>query len=91
MQDPDPIDAAISRLWERRTFPLADRKLVVACLIRAQDRRPLKAPWWTKKKPPSSVPTSTEIFSFDIVTEAFGTGITRRGLTPRSHEAFENS
>jgi hypothetical protein len=45
MKNPsDPIDKAISRLWERRTFPLGDRKLVVACLIREGDWTPLKAP-----------------------------------------------
>jgi hypothetical protein len=47
---PDPIDVAINRLWERRTFQAADRTLVVACLIRTADRRPLDAPWWRKKE-----------------------------------------
>jgi hypothetical protein len=51
MDDPsDPIDKAISRLRERRTFPFGDRNLVVACLIRKGNWRPLKAPWWSKKE-----------------------------------------
>jgi hypothetical protein len=51
MENPaDPIDKAIAQLWFRRTFPLGDRNLVVACLIRTSDWRPLKAPWWTKKE-----------------------------------------
>ena len=51
MENPsDPIDNAISRLLERRTFPFGDRNLVVACLIRTDDWRPLKAPWWSKKE-----------------------------------------
>jgi hypothetical protein len=46
----DPVDHAISRLFERRTFRFGDRNLVVACLLHARDWRPLKAPWWTKKE-----------------------------------------
>ena len=47
---PDPIDKAISQLWSRRAFPFEGSHLVVACLIRKSDWRPLKAPWWTKKE-----------------------------------------
>jgi len=45
-----PFEKAISRLWERRIFSLEDRDLVVACLVRPADWRPLKAPWWKKKE-----------------------------------------
>ena len=44
------FDKAIKGLWERRTFRLGDRNLVVACLIRPDDWRPLSASWWTKKQ-----------------------------------------
>jgi hypothetical protein len=46
----DPMDKAISQLWHRRSFPFGDQNLVVACLIRERDWRPLKAPWWSKKE-----------------------------------------
>jgi hypothetical protein len=45
----DPLDKAISRLGVGNTFPFGDRNLVVACLIRKRDWKPLKAPWWRKK------------------------------------------
>jgi len=44
------FDRAINRLFERRTVALGDRVLVVACLIRPSDWRPLDAPWWKKKE-----------------------------------------
>jgi hypothetical protein len=44
------FDRAIDRLFERRTLSLADRAVVVACLIRPSDWRPLDAPWWKKKQ-----------------------------------------
>jgi hypothetical protein len=47
---PDLMDKAISQLWQRRSFPFGNRNLVVACLIREGDWRPLKAPWWRKKE-----------------------------------------
>jgi hypothetical protein len=47
---PDPIDIAIGRLWERRRFREGDRTLVVACLIRTADWRPLDAPWWRQNE-----------------------------------------
>jgi hypothetical protein len=46
---PDPIDAAIKQ-WHRRIFRHGGREIVVACLIRTADWRPLKAPWWSGKE-----------------------------------------
>lgn len=46
----DPIDRAIKNLWQRRVFHHADKDIVVACLIREADWRPLKAPWWRGKE-----------------------------------------
>jgi len=45
-----PIDQAIEKLWERRTFSLNERLIVIACLIREYDWRPLKAEWWRGKE-----------------------------------------
>ena len=45
-----PMDKAIEKLWERRTFSLNERLIVVACLIREYDWRPLKAEWWRGKE-----------------------------------------
>jgi hypothetical protein len=46
---PDAIDAAIKQ-WHRRTFRHGGREIVVACLVRTSDWRPLKAPWWRGKE-----------------------------------------
>lgn len=46
----DPIERAIRRLRTPFAFPFGDRNLVVACLVREADWRPLKAPWWRKKE-----------------------------------------
>ena len=46
MEQPDPIDHALARLWPQRTFRYGDRTMTIACLIRTADWRPLKAPWW---------------------------------------------
>jgi hypothetical protein len=50
LKNDEAIDKALSRLFERRTFALPDRNLIVACLLRAKDWRPLRAPWWTKRE-----------------------------------------
>ena len=50
MQQPDPIETAIRRLWLRRTFWHGERKIVVAFLIRTPDWRPLTADWWQGKE-----------------------------------------
>ena len=47
---PDATDKAIAELWPRNTFIFGERKLVVACLIRERDWRPLTAPWWRGKE-----------------------------------------
>jgi hypothetical protein len=44
------IDAAIARLWDCRMFRHRDKALIIACLIRASDWRPLKASWWRGKE-----------------------------------------
>jgi hypothetical protein len=46
----DPIDRAIRQLHERRTFRHGDREIVIAFLVRTDDWRPLKAPWWRGKE-----------------------------------------
>jgi hypothetical protein len=48
--NPDATDKAIAELWFRDTFVLGERKLIVACLVREQDWRPLSAPWWRGKE-----------------------------------------
>ena len=45
----DPIDSAMKQ-WHRRIFRHGDRSIVVACLIRTIDWRPLNAPWWRGKE-----------------------------------------
>ena len=47
---PDAIDRALESLHDRRLVSLPDREVIVACLIRKADWRPLKAPWWTGKE-----------------------------------------
>ena len=47
---PDPIEKALRRRRMPFAFPFGDRNLIVACLIREADWRPLKAPWWRKKE-----------------------------------------
>jgi hypothetical protein len=47
---PDPIDAAIRNLWLRPRFLHGERHIIIACLVRTPDWRPLKAPWWHGKE-----------------------------------------
>jgi hypothetical protein len=50
MEDrPDPIEKVLRRLATPFAFPLGDRSLVVACLVREADWRRLKASWWKGK------------------------------------------
>ena len=49
-EPPDPIDHAFANLWQRNSLKYGDRTLVIACLIRADDWRPLVAPWWRGKE-----------------------------------------
>jgi hypothetical protein len=46
----DPIDRAFRDLHMRSRFPRGDTRVVIACLIRTRDWRPLKAPWWRGKE-----------------------------------------
>jgi hypothetical protein len=46
----DPIDRAIKNFWQRPVLHRADKDIVVACLIREADWRPLEAPWWRGKE-----------------------------------------
>lgn len=50
MQQPDPIETAIKHLGFRRTLMHGDRKILVACLVRMSDWRPLRAEWWRGKE-----------------------------------------
>jgi hypothetical protein len=45
-----PTGRAINNLWQRRVFRLGQIDITVACLIREEDWRPLKAPWWRGKE-----------------------------------------
>lgn len=47
---PNPIDIAIKRLSLRRIFKYRGQEIVVACLIRQSDWRPLESPWWKGKE-----------------------------------------
>jgi hypothetical protein len=47
---PNTIDRAIKNLWQRRVFRHGERDIIVACFIREENWRPLKAPWWRGKK-----------------------------------------
>jgi len=49
MEQPDPIETAIRRIGLRRTFWGDERKIVIACLVRKADWRPLRADWWKGK------------------------------------------
>src|SRR5258705_12238879 len=46
----DLIERALGRLWSHRTFRHGDRTMIIACLIRTADWRPLDAPWWRGKE-----------------------------------------
>jgi hypothetical protein len=51
MSSPDAhFDQAAQRLWERRTIARASGDIIVAVLLRSDDWRPLKAPWWKGKE-----------------------------------------
>ena len=51
MQEPvDPMERAIKSIGWRRRVQIQDRFVTVACLIRQDDWRPLKADWWRGKE-----------------------------------------
>lgn len=72
----DAIDKAITQLMVRRTFPFGEHNLVVACLIRERDWRPLEAPWWRKKEACIIGADLEGIFFSGTAMEASGIGIT---------------
>jgi hypothetical protein len=46
----DQFDNAARNLWDKQTLRFGERQLVIACLIRSADWRPLKAQWWRGKE-----------------------------------------
>jgi hypothetical protein len=44
------FDKAMRNLWDKRTIRYEEKELVIACLVRAEDWRPLSAPWWRSKE-----------------------------------------
>lgn len=46
----DQYEKARENLWFRNTYLYGATKIVLACLIRDEDTRPLKAPWWKGKE-----------------------------------------
>lgn len=50
MSETDPIDDAIGRMCPHGLFRHGDREFTIACLLRTQDWRPLKALWWCGKE-----------------------------------------
>ena len=46
----DPFERARGLLGQHHCFQHGDRTLVIACLIRTEDWRPLRAPWWRGKE-----------------------------------------
>ena len=47
---PAPIESARRELYLRRRFPRGTTHIVIACLIREDDWRPLVAHWWRGKE-----------------------------------------
>jgi hypothetical protein len=48
--DSEPIDRALRRLRAPWRLVHGGREIVIVCLIRESDWRPLKAPWWRGKE-----------------------------------------
>jgi len=46
----DQFELARKNLWLRNIFLYGGEKIVLACLIRDEDTRPLKVPWWKRKE-----------------------------------------
>ena len=46
----DQYELARNNLWLRNTYLSDAKKIIVACLIRDEDTRPLTAPWWKGKE-----------------------------------------
>ena len=49
MED-DAVERARVNLWAKNRFRHGDTTLIVACLIRPEDTRPLRVPWWRGKE-----------------------------------------
>jgi hypothetical protein len=47
---PDPMEKALRNIGVYRMFRNAGHEIQIACLIRKNDWRPLKAPWWHGKE-----------------------------------------
>jgi hypothetical protein len=50
MNTEDPLNTAIKRLGLRRLFRNGEVEILIACLLREADWRPLQAPWWKGKE-----------------------------------------
>lgn len=50
MMEDEAIERARQALVMKRRFQFDDESLVIACLIRGEDVRPLDAPWWRGKE-----------------------------------------
>jgi len=50
MNESEYIAKAVKNLGICNQFRLGERVLTIACLLRDNDRRPLRAPWWRKKE-----------------------------------------
>jgi hypothetical protein len=85
---PDTIEKALHRLATPFAFPLGDRNLVVACLIRKHDWRPLKATW----QEACIIGAHLTAISFCVTAmEVSGIESTKHKPTRQSRGAFENS
>lgn len=76
MQQTDPFERAMVRLWPHRTFRHSERNMAIACLIRTADWRPLDAPWWRGKEVCIIGADLDGNFFCGIAMGQFGIGIT---------------
>jgi len=49
-EQPDPMERAIQNIGWRRRIQIDDRVVLIACLLRHDDWRPLTADWWRGKE-----------------------------------------
>lgn len=49
-QHDDQFNRAVENVGWRRTIHIGQRITQIACLVRAADWKPLKAPWWRGKE-----------------------------------------
>ena len=50
MTEEEAVERARKNLWANSKIQVGDKTLVVACLIRPEDTRPLHVPWWRGKE-----------------------------------------